>query len=286
MDRLQHSRRGSDELERSARLPGRPPAAATNVPPLLRLQTLAGNRAATLAVARLRAEEIEPEADVREAAPGIGPAPPTDEEPVQRLAGDVVQRHRIPTDVVGPSPPPEQDAGPRREADGELQRQEAPAAAETITYPSYADVSGNATISGASSTAWTETKAATSDGSRREQGFWIRWNKDTAAMSKTGEVISPAVGNDTTASVSLGAKPADAGANYTVGSFHTHTPTTYRSVGRPIGASAADGRADTSDNVTGLVYDYESPDGSGNIPKAHPLNSAAKLWHSGPNRRT
>jgi hypothetical protein len=36
----------------------------------------------------------------------------------------------------------------------------------------------------------------------------------------------------------------------------------------------------------GVVYDYtESPAGSGTIPAAHPIGSAAERYPSGPNRR-
>ncbi|MBL8166105.1 MAG: hypothetical protein JNJ61_29250, partial [Anaerolineae bacterium] len=88
--------------------------------------------------------------------------------------------------------------------------------------------------------------------------------------------------------VEIGSRPADSSpgtetAVYTVASFHTHTPTTYRTVGRAIGPSEADHRVDTSDDVTGVVYDYEaSPAGSGSIPAAHPIDSAAKVYQSGP----
>lgn len=271
---------------------------------MLRLQAAAGNRATSMVVARLRAEgeQIEPEPG-RPTSGGIGPAPAEDEEPVQRdvsvqrqafvgrLPGEpvraVVQRHRIPSHVIGSPPEPEADAGPVRASRDVLQRDgPAVSAATAVVYPAYSTVSGNTTISAATSTAWSETKGATSDGSRREQGFWVRWNKDTGAMAATGNVTAPTVGNATTASVDLGARPADSGANYTVGSFHTHTPTTFRSVGRPVGPSDGDTAADGSDNVTGLVYDYDSPDASGNIPARHPLNSTARLWHSGPDRRT
>jgi hypothetical protein len=277
------------------------PAGASN---MLRLQAAAGNRATSMVVARLRAEgePIEPEPG-RTTSGAVGPAPAEDDEPVQRavpvqrqtlvgrspgeLARAVVQRHRIPSQIIGPPPEPEADAGPVQANRDVLQRDgpAAPAAA-SVAYPAYAAVVGNATISSATGTAWTETKGATSDGSRREQGFWVRWNKDTGAMAAAGLVTAPTVGNATTASVNLGARPADSGANYTVGSFHTHTPTTFRSVARPVGPSAGDTAADGTDNVTGLVYDYDSPDASGNIPARHPLNSAAHLWHSGPDRRT
>lgn len=87
------------------------------------------------------------------------------------------------------------------------------------------------------------------------------------------------------------ARPADtpatpapnvAGATYSVASFHTHTPTTYRTgLPRGVGPSGADNSADTADQVPGVVYDYtESPAGSGTIPMGHPEGAAAQRYHS------
>jgi hypothetical protein len=42
------------------------------------------------------------------------------------------------------------------------------------------------------------------------------------------------------------------------------------------------GRPD--DNVTGIVYDYVGVNGI--VPAQHPLNSPAKLYQSGPDRRS
>lgn len=155
----------------------------------------------------------------------------------------------------------------------------------TVTFPDYATIVGDGTVKSETDKAWEETLNATTKTSRREQGFWIRWNSKTSAFSITGRVTATPVPNDKTASVDLGKKPADSGDDFTVASFHTHTPTVFRTVGRPVGPSKADENADNSDNVAGVVYDYEPAKG-GNIPAGHPLKAAAKRWHSGPNRRT
>jgi len=65
--------------------------------------------------------------------------------------------------------------------------------------------------------------------------------------------------------------------------FHTHTPTTYRSVGRVVGPSLVDNTAHSTANVAGIVYDYIVTNNS--IPAGHPLNSSALRSSSGPNER-
>jgi hypothetical protein len=147
-------------------------------------------------------------------------------------------------------------------------------------FPSYETIVKDSTVKAACDAAWAETKATTVDGSRREQGFWIRWNAESKAFSITGHGVGASVDNDTGAAVSLPNKPADTEPEYTVASFHTHTPTVFREVGRPTGPSGADLRCDKADNVAGLVYDYSIK----NAPKKHPLDSPAKLYSTGQKR--
>lgn len=161
-----------------------------------------------------------------------------------------------------------------------------------VQFPGFAKISGNSKVKGFCKTAWQQTLKATTATSRREQGFWIRLNTKTMKYEKTADDIqSPASANNQGAAVNLRAKPADAPANpapnvdavYTVASFHTHTPMTYRTGGgRPTGPSGADGRCDTRDNVCGLVYDYTIAV----APPGHKLKASAKIYHSGPQRRT
>jgi GT2 family glycosyltransferase len=165
-----------------------------------------------------------------------------------------------------------------------------------VQFPAYSDVVGNADVQTATDASWASTKAATTPTTRREEGFWIQI--DTTAATRythTATVLGPVVDPTHTGSVDLGARPADnpatpdprIGGVFAVASFHTHTPTTFRAVGRPVGPSAADNAADTHDDVTGVVYDYiESPAGSGSIPAGYALNSSAQRYQSGPNRRS
>ena len=165
-----------------------------------------------------------------------------------------------------------------------------------VQFPTYATISGNADVVTKTDTAWANTKAATLPNARREEGFWIRYNSQTCKFEFTATIVGPVVDTNNTGSVNLPARPADspaapdpnvAGATYSVASFHTYTPMTYRSGTRGVGPSGADQNVDSNiDKVPGLVYDYvESPAGSGTIPGGHPLNSAAQLYPSGLGRR-
>lgn len=162
-----------------------------------------------------------------------------------------------------------------------------------VQFPSYADISADADVVTATDAAWTATKGDATAVQRRERGFWIKINTDTEKYEFSATDFGAWVGDLQTGSVNLSAKPADVPATptplekptYTVASFHTHTPTFYRSVGRAVGPSGADGTADTADNVAGVVYDYVG-DAAGNAPAAWPLNSPAQRYHSGPTRRT
>jgi hypothetical protein len=159
------------------------------------------------------------------------------------------------------------------------------------TFPTYADITGDADVSTKITAAWKSTEAAATATKRREEGFGIRKNVGTGKFEFTATKLGPSIGPTQTGSVKLGRRPADtdsgkATAIYTVGSFHTHTPTAFRTVGRPVGPSSADQSTDTSDDVCGVVYDYtESAAGSGDVPAGHPIGSSAQAYHSGPDKR-
>lgn len=183
------------------------------------------------------------------------------------------------------------EGGDRRE--GERREDGAGGATATATvpttFPGFASMKGNGTVREAAWDAWKETVRAATATSRREQGFWIQWDATSVANATgdfqvVGKVTAPAVGPTVGATVNLPAKPADSGNWYTVGSFHTHTPTKYRAVGRPVGPSSADVSADTTDGVAGLVYDYDAAR-SGTIPAKWPLWSESHIYHSGPRAR-
>jgi hypothetical protein len=154
-----------------------------------------------------------------------------------------------------------------------------------MQFPAYSDVVGNADVQAATDASWASTKAATTPTARREEGFWIQIDTTAVTRYHTATVLGPVVDPTHTGSVHFGARPADnpatpdlrTGGVFAVASFHTHTPTTFRAVGRPVGPSAADNATDLHDDVTGVVYDYlESPAGSGSIPAGYRLNSPAQ----------
>lgn len=167
-----------------------------------------------------------------------------------------------------------------------------------VRFPTYTQIEGDSDVQRATDREWANTlEDCTPDPNRRrERGFWIRLNTTTNRYEHTSVVTGPWVGPDEGASISLGPRPADnptdpapnaTGATYTVSSFHTHTPTAYRPVGRSVGPLPDDQAADRRDNVVGIVYDYiESPPGSGTIPSGHPENSPARRYHSGPPERS
>ncbi|MBM3744502.1 MAG: DUF4157 domain-containing protein [Acidobacteria bacterium] len=160
----------------------------------------------------------------------------------------------------------------------------------SVTFPSYSEIVADADVQTRTDAAWANTEAAANAAGRREEGFWIRLNTGTQAYEFTATVTGDVVGPGAGATIGLGSRPADTpganGTTYTVASFHTHTPTAFRTVPRVVGPSGADQTADNHDDVAGVVYDYvESPAGSGSIPAGHPIGSAAQRYHSGPDRR-
>jgi hypothetical protein len=163
-----------------------------------------------------------------------------------------------------------------------------------VEFPTYADIVGAAAVQTMTDAAWTSTKAAATATTRREEGFFILLdtNSGKEQYDKSATVLGPSVGPMATGSVNI-VKPADnpaaptpiQAAVYAVASFHTHTPTRFRPVGRPVGPSAADQTADTTDDVPGVVYDYVG-NAAGIAVAGLALNSPAQRYHSGPTKRS
>ena len=172
-------------------------------------------------------------------------------------------------------------------------------------FPDYSQIEADSVVRSATDSEWAGTLAdcTPSPNLRRERGFWVRINTVNSTYVSSGATVGPMVGPATGAWIDLGGRPLDSpadpapnspGAEYSVASFHTHTPTTYRTTNdlgvtgvRIIGPSGPDHTQDYSDNVVGIVYDYiATPQGSGSIPAGHPLASSAQRYHSGPLRRS
>jgi hypothetical protein len=162
-----------------------------------------------------------------------------------------------------------------------------------VQFPSFSDVSGDADVISSTEAAWTATKADATATQRRERGFWIKLNTSTEKYEFGATDFGPFVSDLDFGSVTPAAKPLDSPVapkptdepTYTVGYFHTHTPTFFRSVGRPVGPSDADFSFHTGKNVVGIAYDYVG-DASGEAPAGWPLNSPAKRYNAGPTRRS
>ncbi|MDR0993151.1 MAG: hypothetical protein LBN38_01075 [Verrucomicrobiota bacterium] len=158
-------------------------------------------------------------------------------------------------------------------------------------FPGDSDILAGQGVHSRMDQAWANTKNATTPTSRREEGYYITLDTSSGSYGITVHTIAPSVANNQGASWNTATfpRPPDSIVNpapleqptYIIGWFHTHTPTTYRSVGRGVGPSGADSgwSANASINIPGYAYDYtESPAGSGSIPAAHPINSAAQIY--------
>jgi hypothetical protein len=175
----------------------------------------------------------------------------------------------------------------------------------TVQFPTYDQIVADGAVQMGTKAMWcdTLTDCTSSPNRRREHGGWIRLNTTSDAYefgpAKQGPWCKPEDG----AGVDIGSRPpddppqstpCDPGATYYIASFHTHTPTEFRTIPalvgsvRPIGPSGPDKQTDTADDVPGVVYDFiESPAGSGSIPMGHPKSSANKLYFSaGKKQRT
>lgn len=270
--------RGPQESARAGRqLPARDGGPASAQAALLALQGRAGNAAVSALVAAGRGGRAEDDEDIV----------PTWDVPMEGEADERSERSIVAQRHHGDD---ERAEGRARSivAAPEVQRQHAPTVPKV--FPAFNNVQWNETVRNAAWKAWKETLRAATKTTRREQGFWVQWDRTTTANANgtyqvVGAVTGPAVGPAAGATIGLGTKPADSGDWFTVASFHTHTPTRYRKVARVVGPSGADNTADTGDNVTGLVYDYRAVKG-GAVPAGHPLWSDATIYHSGPKRRT
>ena len=160
-----------------------------------------------------------------------------------------------------------------------------------VQFPSASDILTGQGVQARMDQAWMGTKNATTPTSRREEGYYITLDTSSGAYGITAHTIGTSVANNQGASWDTATypRPQDSIAHptpldqpiYIIGWFHTHTPTTYRIVGRGIGPSEADNGWSAHDNINipGYAYDYtEFPIGSGLIPAAHPINSGAQIY--------
>lgn len=158
----------------------------------------------------------------------------------------------------------------------------------TVEFPTYDQITADATVRTAMNNEWQATldDCTQNPNQRRERGFWVLLDTSGEGTYSRGSVcFGQFSGPLDGASVDLDVRPlsklSDIAPNaqiarYAVSSFHTHTPTTYRQFGRNSGPSSPDFRADASDNVAGIVYDYTI----NFIPAGHPKEAQAGIYKS------
>lgn len=167
---------------------------------------------------------------------------------------------------------------------------------QPVRYPGYLNIAFNATVRTEMWQAWRETVEATTRTTRREQSFWIQWDPTSRGDANgryrvVDKRTGPTMTNDQDAGLVTAPKPADEPTWHTVGAFHTHTPTRYRTTdaagnaysSRPAGATGTDDAAHRRFNIVGIVRDYVGKNGV--VPAGHPLWAESRYYHAGPERR-
>ena len=156
-----------------------------------------------------------------------------------------------------------------------------------VRFPCYDDIVSCSNVIRFCKAAWIQTLLDTSPTNRRERGFWV-WLDTGQDEYEPGLLeLGDFVENDEGSFIDLSSRPGDmpalppanaSSARYPVASFHTHTPTYYRTSGRGVGPSPDDNGMDIDDQVPGIVYDYL---GNGlYISAGHPIVAPAGLWKS------
>jgi hypothetical protein len=172
-----------------------------------------------------------------------------------------------------------------------------------VQFPNATEILTGAGVRARMDTAWTNTKNATVDNSRREEGYYITLNTKTEKWGIGGYTIGNAIqDNQGPPMVNnlAGARPNDNPASpkptdmpiYTVGWFHTHTPEFYRTpqdMGFPAGtllardAGPSQGDRDFAANTVelpGFVYDYVGVlvgNQQDQVPFGHPKHANAVI---------
>ena len=161
-----------------------------------------------------------------------------------------------------------------------------------VQFPTTTDMMNNMPLRTIFDGLWTETKNdATNKVFRREHGCHIILDSATGQYGITNHVTGPWVTDNETASVGYAPRPDDIPATpnptntaiYLIGTFHTHTPTTYRTGGRLVGPSAGDRTNAVTRQLPNFAYDYTS--GIGRIPAGHPLDAPADIYPISPPER-
>ncbi|MBO4630435.1 MAG: hypothetical protein J5858_00790, partial [Lentisphaeria bacterium] len=156
----------------------------------------------------------------------------------------------------------------------------------TVNFPTYSQIIADSTVISRMTSEWQATldDCTENPNRRRERGFWIELDTSGSGSYSCGASIQGLwAGPDEGASITLGPRPSSkisevapnaSDAKYAVAFFHTHTPTTYRPVGRPNNVSEADNSFAIYVNTAGIAYDYTIAE----IPAGYPKNSPATTF--------
>ena len=159
-----------------------------------------------------------------------------------------------------------------------------------VRFPSEEEMMADPAIQSHAASLWTQTLSLCTPTNRHEVGCWILLDTSSNEYSFSATTIGPPTSNDEDSLIDLGQPPidtplfpklTDGAAVYTVGTLHTHTPTTYREPDDPriVGPSPNDRLNSLSLHMPGLVCDYEKPSSLTNgIPMGHPINAPARLY--------
>ena len=162
----------------------------------------------------------------------------------------------------------------------------------TVEFPVYDQIIADSNVGARMNAEWQATldDCTQNPNLRRERGFWVCLDTSgEGAYTNSTIYLGTLVGPTSTAGVSLGTRPLSnlsdvapnaQSAKYTVSSFHTHTPMTYRMGARESGPSSADINHSDWYNVAGIVCDYSV----NIIPAGHPKESPYRFYSS-QNRR-
>ena len=156
-----------------------------------------------------------------------------------------------------------------------------------VQFPEIGQIRAQSVIMSAMNAAWSSTRAATTQNSRREEGFSIYVN-NINGNTLTYEVGTTCTGSPvscgTTATIAISRNETTSssplnGGKYCVAQFHTHTPFTYcsKTLSRNVGPSGSD-----SDSFCPqLIFDYSA----GPLVGGHNINDGAQIYTLG-SRRT
>lgn len=165
-----------------------------------------------------------------------------------------------------------------------------------VHFPSFNDMLSNTAVTNRMTQAWEDTKAATFDSFRREEGYYITLDTESNDYGITAHSLGDPTPNHLSSYWDSAPyqRPPDSIQNptpldkpiYTVGWFHTHPPmryVTYTPPFRLAGFNFGDLNYSTNAilgvSMPGFAYDYIPTNTSPRIFAGHPIHAPGKITH-------